>query len=486
MKAILYARVSSKEQEEEGYSIDAQKKLLHQYAISKNIKVVKEFIDVETAKKAGRESFGLMLQYLQKNADTKTILCEKTDRLYRNFKDYVIVDELDLEIHLVKENEILSKDSRSHQKFIHGIKVLMAKNYVDNLSEETKKGLTEKAEQGIYPSHAPLGYKNCSEKRDGREIKYIEVDTPRAAVIQKLFSLYATGNYSLKMITKTAYDEGLRTINGSRVGLATLHKTLHSPFYYGAFTWAGKLYEGTHKAIVSKELFDIVQEAFGSTNKPRMTKKQFAYSGLMVCGQCGCAITAEIQKGKYVYYHCTGYKGKCQDHFIREEELAGQFTDIVKNIHIDDEKVTAIKQALLDSHKDELAFHQERIQAMTTQKSKLESKMHQLYDDRLEKKVTEDFYTNMMEKWQEEMTELKRAIAKHENADSNYLAQGIHILELCNKASALYLRQKPMERAKLLRYILLNCTLNDRSLCPTYRSPFNLMVKEAPFQQWGG
>lgn len=138
--SVLYARVSSKEQEKEGYSIPTQLRLLNDYAHKNNFTVVKEFIDVETAKQAGRTNFGEMIKFLQASPDVKIILVEKTDRLYRNFKDYVTIDDLGLEIHLVKEGEILSKDSKSHQKFIHGIKVLMAKNYIDNLSEETKKG----------------------------------------------------------------------------------------------------------------------------------------------------------------------------------------------------------------------------------------------------------------------------------------------------------------------------------------------------------
>ena len=122
---------------------------------------------METAKKAGRTGFMEMMRFFTKQAKAKTpqhtcriLLVEKTDRLYRNLKDWVTLDELDLDIHLVKENVILSRDSRSSEKFMHGIKVLMAKNYIDNLSEEVKKGMLEKAEQGQYPSKAPLGYKN--------------------------------------------------------------------------------------------------------------------------------------------------------------------------------------------------------------------------------------------------------------------------------------------------------------------------------------
>ncbi len=95
-------------------------------------------MDVETAKRAGRTGFTEMVALLRKNAKVRVLIVEKTDRLYRNFKDYVTLDEIDcLEIHFVKEGTIISRDSRSSEKFIHGIKVLMAKNCIDNLSEET-------------------------------------------------------------------------------------------------------------------------------------------------------------------------------------------------------------------------------------------------------------------------------------------------------------------------------------------------------------
>jgi len=143
-QAILYARVSSTEQQKEGFSIPAQLKLLKDYAQTNQFNITHTFVDVETAKRAGRTQFREMVKLLHVPPRSRIILVEKTDRLYRNFSDYVTLENLDVEIHLVKEGEILSKDSRSHVKFIHGIKVLMAKNYIDNLSEEVKKGHLEK------------------------------------------------------------------------------------------------------------------------------------------------------------------------------------------------------------------------------------------------------------------------------------------------------------------------------------------------------
>src|SRR5215470_12535400 len=153
-RAVIYARVSSKEQEKEGFSIPAQLKLLKEYAAANGFAVVQENVDVETAKQTGRAAFDEMVAYLKAHPTVRVMLVEKTDRLYRNLKDWVTVDELEVEIHFPKEGVVLSCESRSSEKFMHGIKVLMAKNYIDNLSEEARKGMTEKAEQGIWPTVA--------------------------------------------------------------------------------------------------------------------------------------------------------------------------------------------------------------------------------------------------------------------------------------------------------------------------------------------
>ena len=111
-----------------GYSIPAQLKLLKDYAATEGFTIAQEYVDVETAKLTGRTAFGEMVAWLWAHTDVRVILVEKTDRLYRNLKDWVTVDELDAEIHFPKEGVVLSRDSRSSEKFMHGIKVLMAKN----------------------------------------------------------------------------------------------------------------------------------------------------------------------------------------------------------------------------------------------------------------------------------------------------------------------------------------------------------------------
>ncbi len=484
IRSVLYARVSSKEQEQEGFSIPSQLKLLNDYALKNGLKIAREFKDIETAKQAGRENFNLMVDFLRKHPDIKTILCEKTDRLYRNFRDYVTIDDLDLGIHLVKEGEVLSKDSKSHQKFIHGIKVLMAKNYIDNLSEETSKGMLEKAEQGIYPSGAPLGYKNVETKAQGKTMRALELDDLKAPILKQVFLKYAAGEGSIEVLVKWAFEQGLRNRGGGLVGKAALHKILHNRVYCGLFQWKLKVYQGVHPPLISKELFDGVQKRFEDKNRPRKAKKHFAYSGLIFCGKCGCSITAEIKKGKYIYYHCTEYHGKCATPWIKEEALDIQFAQMISQIRIDADLLEPIKEALLSSHKDEFEFHQRSISALLAQRTRLEHRGHQIYKDKLDDKITEDFYNRLREECEQELNQIKDKIARHEEADNNYLQQGVRILELCNKLQSLYLQQTPLERGKLLRHVLQNCVLNDATLCPKWRKPFDLMAKGLSRSNW--
>jgi site-specific DNA recombinase len=230
-KAVAYARVSTKEQEKEGFSIDAQKKLLGGYAQMNQLTIVKEFIDVDTAKLSGRTHFGEMIRHLKKHPEIRAILVEKTDRLYRNLKDWVTLDEFDIEIHLIKEGEVLSRDSRSSEKFMHGIKVLMAKNYIDNLSEEARKGMQEKAEQGLWPKRAPVGYQNVLGP-DGKKI--IEIDPVFGPIVANLFAWYANGNLSLKEVAEKARSAGLVShVKSGVVATSKIHTTLRNPIYAG-------------------------------------------------------------------------------------------------------------------------------------------------------------------------------------------------------------------------------------------------------------
>jgi len=477
----MYTRVSSKEQEKEGFSIPAQLKLLKEYGKEKRFQVAREFVDVETAKQSGRCGFREMVKFLKDNPNVKEVLVEKTDRLYRNFKDYVILEELGVEIHLVKEGEVISKDSRSHQKFIHGIKVLMAKNYIDNLSEETRKGLTEKAEQGIYPSYAPLGYLNV--ERDGEKV--IEPDPERALKFRQLFEWCETGRYSLSNLVKKSADAGLTfRKTGVPIPKSTIALILRNPVYCGDFIWNGKLYHGKHSPIISRELWLKVQDVLARREKPRPKKRHFAFTGLVKCGGCGRSLTAEIKKDKYVYYHCTGCGMACRKPYVREEELSRLLGETLRAIRIDEDVLEWLVETLRASHADEKAYRDQMIASLRRSYDRIKNRLDQMYVDKLDGKISEEFFESRKTEWTAEQNKILADLEAHQNANVNYLEKGVEILELAHKAHSLYLAQTPHEQWRLLDCVLSNCTFSEGRITPTYRKPFDsFAVTNAAYQR---
>ena len=476
-RAVGYARVSSREQEREGFSIPAQVKLLKEYAQKNRLEIVREFQDVETAKQSGRAGFNEMISFLKKATDCRIILVEKTDRLLRNLKDYVTLDDMDVEIHLVKENDVISRDSRSSQKFMHGIKVLMAKNYIDNLSEETRKGMLEKAEQGIFPSYAPLGYLNVK-RQDGKNV--IEPDRNLAPIITRLFERYGTGNYSLRDVTKMAQAEGM-VFRKSKdpVPISTVHKILRNRIYSGDFDWGGKMYHGNHLPLVTRDLWNRVQEVIDHrfSKRHRKVKHQFAFSGLISCGHCGCSLVGEIKKGRYVYYHCTGYRGKCPEPYTREEVFEEKFTELLEELSFDDEILGWVIEALRRSHEDEKSYHDEAISRLQNEYTRLQGRMGAMYVDKLDGKIDGSFFENKAREWREEQDHIQRTIEEHENANQSYLDEGIRILELSQRASELFQKQEAREKRRLLNFLLSNCTWKNSELEVIYRQPFDMIVE---------
>lgn len=484
-KAILYARVSSKDQETEGYSIPAQLKLLHEYAEKNKLKVVAEFTDVETAKKSGRTQFTQMLALINNDPTIKHILVEKTDRLTRNMYDYALIDKLttqtNITIHLVKENAFLSKDSRSNEKFMFGIKALMAKNLIDNLAEEVKKGLTEKAAQGMYPSSAPYGYLNA--KVNGKNV--IVVDSETAPYVKKMFELYVTGGYSLKTLRKKMLDDGMVYRNGKNFFTSTIETIFNNEFYTGVFYWKGRRYENArHEPIISKELFNKVQEIMSNPYKSKSKKGLFPYTNLIKCGVCGCALTAEIKKGQYIYYHCTGYKGKCNQPYLRQEALEKELEILLNSIEISEEVQALVLQSLKESMADKIEYHNNLVQQLEKQIRLLQSRIDQAYLDKLDKKISEEFWSTHSKKWLEEKEQLAAKLLAAQKADSHYLENANLILELVKKAAGLFKTQNSDQKRKMISLLVSNCSYKDETLDVELKPVFHMVLKSKQTGNW--
>ena len=475
-KSVLYARVSSDRQEKEGFSIPAQIKLLRGYASKNNLKIVGEFVEAETAKKAGRTQFNNMITYLKKHKDVKIILVEKTDRLYRNLKDYVTIDELEnVEIHFVKEGQILSDSSRSQDKFMHGIRVLMAKNYIDNLSEEIKKGLNEKAEQGYYPHKAPFGYKNeilPSKKR------IIVPDPETAPYIKKAFELYATGRQTYVSTAKILTDDGFRP-NGHKCTEKNVERILNNPFYIGAFNYRGKLYsDGQHEALISKDVYFIVQRLLALKYPTKPRKREFAYNGLIKCANCGCQIVGEIKKGKYIYYHCSNSKRLDKTKpSIREEKIEEIFGEFLKQLSMPVSEFERLKTNVKDFINQGCEYIEQKTAEIKRRIDVLNRRLSKLYDEHIDGMITDELYFEKRDEWQKELDELLFTFEMTASSNRNLIDDAETIIELSKDAYSLYLRQSSKEKAELMKLLTIELLFDGQNLIITPHSAFANLIK---------
>jgi len=172
-------------------------------------------------------------------------------------------------------------------------------------------------------------------RSDGKRI--IVPDPVLGPVVTNLFEWFASGEYSLKTLAKKAYEAGFRFRKSQgKIPVTTLHKVLRKEIYTRDFRYGGVTYQGSHEPLVTPAVWERVQQILDGRHerKHRKVTHDFAFSGLVQCGHCGCSMVGEVKKGRYVYYHCTGYRGKCPEPYTREERLGEQFANCLRDLAV--------------------------------------------------------------------------------------------------------------------------------------------------------
>jgi hypothetical protein len=185
----------------------------------------------------------------------------------------------------------------------------------------------------------------------------------------------------------------------------------------------------------------------------------------------------EIKKQRYIYYHCTGYKGRCEEPYVREEVLERQFSDRLGQLSFDDEALEWVREALHASHADETREHEGAIERLHTEHKRLQNRLDAMYIDKLDGRVDTTFYERMSTSWREEQTRRLREIERHQAANKSYMDEGVRLLELARNARRLFERQEPREKRRLLNFLVSNCSWKSGELTATLRQPFDLLAK---------
>ena len=473
VKAVIYARVSTKDQEREGYSIPAQLLLLRGYAMEFHFKVVQEFVESESAGKAGRSRFNQMVELLRKDPSITVILVEKGDRLYRNFEDQVMLENMGIEIHFVKDGRIIGKNSKPTDVFVHDIETAQSKFYLNNLRQEVKKGQIEKARQGKYPGGpVPLGYLR------NLVTKAIEVDSLRGDIIRELYEQYAGGERSIDTLHEYARQAGLVFRKSDRpVNRAEIGRILKRVFYTGQFSWNGQILQGDHPAIVSIELYERVQAASESRASGRFSKRDFLFSRMIKCGDCGCAVTSEIKKGKYIYYHCTGFSKSHQLTYVPETVLEIQYAKIVGRVTLPHDWYDYLREALESERKNRKSNSEREKERLEITRDKIRTDMKRAFQAKLEGSVPEDFFRSVYDDYEKKLKDVEFRIGNITVIVEQEFDFASKAIELSYQAEELYLRANSIQKRKLLKSLLSNCELTGSTLYPTYNKPFDTLAE---------
>ena len=468
-KYFLYARKSTDVEDKQVLSIEAQLVELRAYAKNEGLQIVDELIEKQSAKVPGRPIFGTLLKRIEAG-EVSGILAWHPDRLARNSIDGgQIVYLLDQNLLTALKFPTFWFENTSQGKFMLSIAFGQSKYYVDNLSENTKRGLRQKVRRGEYPSKAPLGYIN-----DLRS-KSIVVDKRVAPIIIQAFELYAKNQSRYDDIADFLASRGLITRGkGTKYKKDRIRRILSNPFYYGHFIYKGEIYEGTHEPIISKKLFDNVQAVLAERGRPRKANhsEPKIYCGLLRCYSCGLMITAEKRikhqkngnRHEYIYYHCTKKrKGmKCLESAVREEALNKSLTELLQEYALPDAwKADLIARLEQDEQNEQSSAH--TFLAVTqTRVASLQSKLQRLLDSYLDQDIDRNTY---LDKKAELMSE-KKSLEEQSSAATTWVEPMRRWLDEANSICNLSLESDKNEKKVLAKEILgSNLFLQNKKAC---------------------
>lgn len=341
LKYFLYARKSSEQEDRQVASIDSQIDFLKELAKREQIDIVEVLTESKSAKAPGRPIFNKMVERIERG-EAQGVVCWKIDRLARNPVDGGKVQWL-LQNNVIKQIRTFERSYYpTDNVLLISVELGMANQYIRDLAFNSQRGVKSKAATGWFPAPAPIGYLNVTKTG----MKIIDSDAERFPLIRKMFDLMLTGNHSVPQVLKMANHEwGFKTPSGGPLGRSTLYKILTEPFYYGQYQWpknGGTWYQGKHEPMITETEYDRIQSILGRKGKPKPKVHEFAYTGMIRCGECGCMVTAEdkIKRNKngnvhfYTYYHCTKRKGPCSQKCAEVKTLEKQITGLLEGVKI--------------------------------------------------------------------------------------------------------------------------------------------------------
>ena len=484
IKYIAYCRKSTDEKEKQVLSIESQIEELKEFAAKEKLQIVCFLTESRTAKSLGRPVFEEVIQKIEKG-EANAILSWHPDRLARNSVDGGKI------IYLLDTGKLLDLkfptfwfDNTPQGKFMLSIAFGQSKYYVDNLSENVKRGNRQKLRKGILPNKAPYGYLN--EPR----LRTIEIDPVKSKIVKKSFVLFAEGESSFADIARFFQKFGITRYNGKMLHLDTVKRILCKKFYIGIINFGGETYEGTHKLFISHELFNKVQGIIKAREHPKNNKHNFTFLGLARCVECGCAITAEVKhkcypttRGNvdYIYYRCTKKKTDCSQDYLREELLEQQLRAIVAKSSLPASWAKLWLERLDKEETEEKANNESQVTKVSSEILEIDQKLDRLLEGYLDQIVVTQIYQQKKNELVELKIKLKEKMTSISKNGSEWLGLMREFIEVAADAAKIArTKHNGEELSFFAKKVGSDYSLLNRRLFYIYKQGFAALAAPAP------
>ena len=493
---ITLNRVSSSEQEESGYSLNAQEEYSRKYANEKSFNVVLEYTFQESASKLNQhKKFDEMVEAIDRLTHPKKgkykllhLIVEKPDRLTRNHSRKEIIFEFIKEkrliLHYYREKRVLDHEITPEQILMEDVMTSVSKHTANNIARESQKGTLQKAKSGWFPHKPPVGYINNPDKKSPEAI--LVSDEERAFVL-RLFELRGEHRLSYQAIVDKLREEKLVPARYKKTfRKSSVEKWLKSPFYGGKFSWKGEIFDGKHELIVPKSLYAKVISYQKQSGRPVTHKHKGTFSDMFTCSECGCKITyhnkTKPSGNIYQLYVCAN--GKKQHKTLKamyknESVIMEAFhNDVLDRVNITAEFAEKISEALKENHKKSQEKIRRDEKVYRERKNRLLDTEEEYFQAYMQNKISNDLYEKKRIEIRRELEILESSILEmHNSVNKIYMYSAEKVLELAKNAKSLWLSRTKEEQVEFMEKLLWNSKMSSIDIEFNLKKPFKTLVK---------
>ena len=480
MKAVTFARVSSKYQEQ-NYSLEGQNTHLFNYAKANKLDVIKSYEFSESATRGDRTKFKEMIDFCCSQKECVSIIVDDVDRLLRTFSDAPEIEKLvqegQIEIHFYNTSLILTKNSTPDDYLKFHELVLDSEKYIAKFKKNTARGRNEKVmEKCMAAWKAPCGYENFEQDDKKKSIRRKE---PDATNLKKLFELYSLGGTSIRKLVALADEYGIKTKNGNKIGVSTMIEILENPFYHGEMRYNGKLYRHNHGAIISRELWEACQKQhkLQSSKSFKQGRIPYLYRNVFKDWYKNLTCPCETKKNKYIYI--SYYRDSKYRSYVNENDINDQIVSILNQISIPKNFIDDYNFYIQSTQQDEIAFKAAENGHIKAEITKYDNRLSRLLDRFLDNEMPEEEYEKKKQEYEEEKSKLEKKIQNQGTIEPDSKQISTESIYLFSRLGDIFkMGMNKENKQMLLKLIFKELKIRDGNVGYSLNEPFSYFIKQ--------